>query len=285
VLTTWIEQAQDKTGLAVGRLGWLVASSVVIAALQRSLHADGAPRFLLKGGAYLEVRLGLNARATGDIDTLFRGDFDEFLTSLDETLRDPWGPVEFRRSEIEVMENTRRIVKPRRFRVQLLIRGSIWRAIKVEAAPDEGSAGAHFEALPGTSLTHFGLPSSHEPAGIVLNYQVAQKLHACTDPHQPPNLSNDRPRDLVDLLLIREAFYGPDADLASLRIACEDIFTSRAAELQHLGFEPREWPPTVIAHDHWDADYGRAAGDVDFPLTLAEAVDAVNAWVAEIAAA
>ena len=35
VLDAWVNQAQDNVAVAVGRLGWLVASSVVIAALPR----------------------------------------------------------------------------------------------------------------------------------------------------------------------------------------------------------------------------------------------------------
>ena len=50
-LDTWVAQAQATTGVEARRLGWLVASSVVIAALQRALADDGRPRFLLKAGA------------------------------------------------------------------------------------------------------------------------------------------------------------------------------------------------------------------------------------------
>lgn len=63
VLDTWIAHAVGSTGIVERRLGWIVASSVAIAALQRAVHSDGRPRFLLKGGTYLEVRLGLRSRA------------------------------------------------------------------------------------------------------------------------------------------------------------------------------------------------------------------------------
>ena len=96
-LDGWVAHGADETGMAVRRLGWIVASSVVVAALQRALHDDGRPVFLLKGGAYLEIRLGLATRATKDVDTLFRGDFDKFIDSLDEALRQPWGALELDR--------------------------------------------------------------------------------------------------------------------------------------------------------------------------------------------
>jgi Nucleotidyl transferase AbiEii toxin, Type IV TA system len=133
-LDQWVQQAQPKTGIAAGRLGWLVASSVVIAALQQARSGDGHPRFLLKGGAYLEVRLGLRARATKDIDTMFRGDFSEFASVLDEALSESWGAIELVRTELEPIVGARRVVKPFRFKVKLLVNGQPWRTIDVEAA-------------------------------------------------------------------------------------------------------------------------------------------------------
>ncbi len=41
VLETWVAQAQPRVGVDAGRLGWLIASTVVIAALQR----DGLEKF------------------------------------------------------------------------------------------------------------------------------------------------------------------------------------------------------------------------------------------------
>lgn len=57
VLNAWVNQAQVQVGLDAGRLGWLVASTVVVAALQRAIDKEGRTRFLLKGGTYLQHRL------------------------------------------------------------------------------------------------------------------------------------------------------------------------------------------------------------------------------------
>ncbi len=282
-LDAWIEQAQPKTGVGSGRLGWLVASSVVIAALQRTRADDGHPRFLLKGGAYLEVRFGLRARATKDIDTLFRGDFDDFLEVLDATLAESWGAIELQRTEVAVIEGARRVVKPRRLKVKLLINGQTWRSIVVEVAADEGQAGAHVDLFAGPPLGHFGLPSPAEMAGIVFDYQVAQKVHACTDPHEPPDQINDRARDLVDLVLIRDAFYRDETDLASLRAACVDVFAARATDAHTLGLNVRAWPPIVRAYADWRTDFADAAEGRD--LTLDDAVDQINDWIRRIDAA
>jgi hypothetical protein len=258
---------------------------VVIAALQRTAAEDGHPRFLLKGGAYLEARLGLRSRATKDIDTLFRGDFDDLIDVLDASIREPWGVLELQRTEVEVIERAHRIVKPRRFKVKLLVNGQTWRSVDVEVAPDEGLAGAEVDVFPGPPLGHFGLPSPVELTGIVFDYQVAQKLHACSDPHEPPEAINDRARDIVDLLLVRAGFYGNGADAVSLRAACIDLFESRAAEAQKLGVRDRAWPPTVVAHEHWHADFETASVAVGLDVGLIDAIAEVNAWIGEIDAA
>ncbi len=130
----------------------------------------------------------------------------------------------------------------------------------------------------------FGLPDPDVLVGIALRHQIAQKLHAVSDPHDPPDAVNDRPRDVVDLLLLRglaaAAGSPTNADVAA---AARAVFRARADEAVRLGREPRHWPPTVVAHPHWAADYERAAGSASFPLGLDEAVGLLNAWIEELA--
>ena len=66
-------QAQVRAGLSADRLSWLVASTVVVAALQRAVDDTGTPLFLLKGGTYLQHRLHRQGRATKDVDGIARG--------------------------------------------------------------------------------------------------------------------------------------------------------------------------------------------------------------------
>jgi len=91
----WIQQAESKVGIGAGRLGWMVASNVVIAVLQRIASDDGEPLFLLKGGTYIELRLGVRARATKDVDTLFRGSFENYLKTVDRSLAEPFDGITF----------------------------------------------------------------------------------------------------------------------------------------------------------------------------------------------
>lgn len=285
VLNTWIAQAEGKMGAEAGggRLGWLVASSIAIAAVQRAVDASGQRLFLLKGGTLLQHRLSAVARATRDVDGIVRGDMDEFLTSLDSALKHPWGSVTMRREEVEVVETPTKLIKPRRFDLVLEIRGVTWRRVRFEISPDEAGIGAESESVAPPSLAGFGLPDPDALAGIAMRYQVAQKLHAVSDPHEPPDYLNDRARDVVDLLLIRDLIADTRYPaLADVRDASLAVFLAREAEARELSLPTRQWPPTVIALPHWKGDYARAAESGGISLSLDEAVAEVNAWITEI---
>lgn len=255
VLNTWIAQAEGKMGAEEGggRLGWLVASSIAIAAVQRAVDASGQRLFLLKGGTLLQHRLSAAARATRDFDGIVRGDMDEFLTSLDSALKHPWGPVTMRREEVEVIETPTKLIKPRRFDLVLEIRGVTWRRVRFEISPDEAGIGAESESVAPPSLAGFGLPDPDALVGIALRYQVAQKLHAVSDPHEPPDYLNDRARDIVDLLLIRDLIADTRYPaLADVRDASLAVFFAREAEARELSPHP-----TMAADRHRAASLDR----------------------------
>ena len=278
----WIHDAERELGIGVRRLGWMVASGVVAAAIQRVRHTDGLPRFLIKGGAYLELRLGLRARATKDVDTLFRGNFDDSIDVLDEALAEPFDGITFKRTEPEEINVPGRVVKPRRFDILLRLRGKTWRHITLEVSADEGGAGAAADQFRPPSLAHFGLGTPEMTAALVMDYQVAQKLHACTDPHTEEH-PNDRVRDVVDLHLLKSAFYDEGHDLHSLATACRSLFAARAEEARQTGqVTPRLWPPEIVAHPPWRVDYSTYAEEVELSLSLDEAVLAINKWIEEI---
>lgn len=281
ILDQWVQNASTALNIGVARTGWLLSSTIVIAALQRALGADGEPLFLLKGGVYLERRLGVSARATKDVDTLFRGSHAEFMESLDQTLAESWGPFELSRSEVETIVAPR-VVKPRRFNVMLSIRGVTWRRIQVEVSFDDGHVGDYREKVPVPGTQFFGIASPAALVGISMNYQVAQKLHACTDAHDPPSFSNGRVRDIVDLTLMKDNFYSQGSGLSGILAAATDTFTTRALDAVELGNSPRSWPPRIISNSVWEATYQRPADQAGLTLTLAQAIDDLNNWIAEI---
>ncbi len=117
-----------------------------------------------------------------------------------------------------------------------------------------------------------------------MRFQIAQKLHAVSDPHEPPDSINDRARDVVDLLLLRDLIATTDSPtLAEVREAGVAVFEARAAEAAELGRPTRVWPPTIAAQGHWTDDYARAAASGGIELSLDAAVTEVNDWIVAIA--
>lgn len=50
ILNGWLSQLAGSAGVPSNRLGWIAASTIVIALLQRAKGEDGGPLFLVKGG-------------------------------------------------------------------------------------------------------------------------------------------------------------------------------------------------------------------------------------------
>lgn len=288
VLTKWVDAEEKTHGVAGGQLRWLIASTVVTAALQRAVDTDNRPRFRLKGGTYLRYLLDWAGRPTKDIDGIIAGDIESFLTELDDSLKEPWGPLTLRRDgEVEIIDTPDRVIKPRRLQILVQLKGITWQKVQVEISADEGHATQEADTVIPAGLQRFGLPNEADVLfTIALRYQIAQKLHACTSPHDPPEAYNDRARDLVDLVLLRRYINdngGPTT--AELLAAARDIFASRATEAAQLGRPQRTWPPVVVAYPDWRTDYANAATKADLNVTLAEAVAQVNDWINEIDAA
>lgn len=279
VLNAWIAQAQTRLETAGPRLGWLVAATVTSAALQRAVDEHGEPLFLLKGGTMLQYRLPGMSRTTKDIDGLVRGDLGEFLFALDTALAEPWGPLTLTRDEVEVIKVPNRIANPRRFDIIVALNGVTWRRVQVEISPDEGQAGTSAERIAAPSLSGFGLPSPDHLTSLSMAYQIAQKIHACTDPHNPPELLNDRARDVVDLLLLRDLINATqNPTLSDVRAAIKDVFTARATEASAAEGPTRSWPTRAIAYTHWETSYSKSASSAGVTVNLREAISQLNTW-------
>ncbi|NHM14736.1 nucleotidyl transferase AbiEii/AbiGii toxin family protein [Xiamenia xianingshaonis] len=284
VLETWIARAEQEIDPArSGRLAWLISTTVCAAKLQSVLDAQGGSRFALKGGTLMQHRLGLAARATKDLDGMIRGDIDDFMEAFDSSLGEDWGPVSFQRSEVEVIRTPVKVVKPRRFNLFLIIRGQTWRKVQVEIAPSEGHADESFDLLPAPRLDAFGIPTPDHLVGLTLSYQIAQKVHGATDPHDPPVFVNRRARDVVDLLLLKglvESAGDPGGN--EIKAAIVDVFESRAEEAKLLGRPVRTLPAKITAYPHWGVDYAEAANGASVKIPMEEAINEVNGWLLKL---
>lgn len=126
---------------------------------------------------------------------------------------------------------------------------------------------------PAVGVAPVQLPDLPAVPFLPVRYQVAQKLHACTE-DPTPDYSNNRLRDIYDILLIRDLSVEPH-DYPAIREACEEIFGSR-------GKQP--WPPTVVRRDGWGVLWQNLQATEGSALPLDKALVEINAFIAAVAA-
>lgn len=252
-------------GIAPDRVRRWMTTMVMIGALDRVQANPSEPLFLIKGGVAMELRLRHGARATKDLDMMFLGDSSLFLAALDDALGEPYSSFSFERGPPEPIRDTGSL----RLDVRVQFNGRSWATARLEVSPPEGRAGQEAQLLNAISLADFGLVGPETVRCLSIRYQIAQKLHACTETF-PDGHENDRFRDLIDLLLLRAL----DIDLASLRDACLDVFHVR---------RKHAWPPTLTVPSSWAAPYRRQAEELDFSVVnVDEAAAGVRHFIAEV---
>jgi nucleotidyltransferase AbiEii toxin of type IV toxin-antitoxin system len=270
VLQRWVGQLAREQGIAPGRVQRWISFMVVAAMLDHARDENRDPVFVLKGGAAMELRLGLRARATKDYDTAYRKSMEGMLDRLDASLRDGFGDFTATRTEPEPIAET----EAQRLDIKLSYRGRSWGTLQLEVAAAEGDAGREIDRVPGKPLDALGIDTPVDVPCVSIRYQIAQKLHACTevpaDGHE-----NDRFRDLIDLLLLEELVE--EDEWPAVREACEEIFRLRARH---------PWPPTVTVYETWPDPYGALAAELGFQLVeVKAAANAVQAMIGLIAEA
>ena len=104
-----------------------------------------------------------------------------------------------------------------------------------------------------------------------VRYQIAQKIHACTEVPEDDR-PNDRFRDLIDIQLLHELI--PPDGLASLREACIEIFEARRMHSS---------PPEIVIWPAWPEGFARMAREIGFqPDDVVDAARELRRFIAEI---
>lgn len=142
---------------------------VVAAMLDHARDKNEDPLFVLKGGAAMELRLGLRARATKDYDTAYRQAIDGMLARLDGALRHGFGDFTAARTEPELIAET----GAQRLDIKLGYRGRSWGTVRLEVAAAEGKAGREIDRVPGKPLDSLGLAAPTEIPCVSVRYQIA----------------------------------------------------------------------------------------------------------------
>ena len=250
--------------IAPDRMRRWISTMTLIGALDR-VRADERPRFLIKGGVSMELRLGLGARSTQDLDIIFRGPTAELLDALDEAFEQSYSGFEFRRKgEPQAIRDT----GSKRLSLQVSFQRRGWQTLAVEIARSEADES---DLVPSAiSLADFKLDSPKRVTCLSLRYQIAQKLHAVTE--QPAGRANLRHWDLIDLILLRALLA---EDLWRVRDACVETFKDRGTH---------DWPPTLKVPDTWSEPYRRDVNEIsaDLPEDVQAAAEAVAEFIAVI---
>lgn len=251
MLARWLDEAANESGVAAGRLrrrlGFMILAAILDSARD---HDDGQPLFLVKGGVAMELRTSGSARATKDFDTALRAEPANLATHLDPALRAGFGDFTAARTPIEPVRNTGAL----RCEIKIAYRNKPVVTVPFEIARSEADMGLDIDRVPALSLAHVGLEGPETVACIAIRWQIAQKLHACTE--RPTDRENDRFRDLLDLQVLRDLVQ--EHSWPEVRVACITVFEGRA---QHA------WPPDLTIPEPWHAGYQAMAEGIGFEVT------------------
>ncbi len=136
-----------------------------------------------------------------------------------------------------------------RVEVAITYEGRPFQTIDVDLGPEDAPTKPIAAAL--DVIETLAVPIPQPIFCVAMAAQIAQKIHAGTNPTIVADPVQDRARDIVDIVLL-DALGQLDAD--SVRTAAEAIFTQRS---EH------NWPP-IIPHypDSWLATMGTLASDL-----------------------
>lgn len=263
VLTKWVDAFARERGLTSGRVRDWVSYMVLGGHLEKASRAEGGPRFFIKGAVALEMRLPSKARATKDIDFIVDGVGDESLIeALRQALTGEYQGFNFRVKGAPYFMPNDSV----RVEVVLDYKGRSWGTVQVDMSPREGQR-TEVELIEPLDLDPFGLVTPEALPCLALRYHVAHKIHAMTAPPRSEEAPNERFRDLVDALLIREILV----DLGGVRAACVEVFALRGTH---------GWPPDFIPPESWREPFERLANEVGLPVgSIDQAVEEAREFI------
>lgn len=249
-----IDRFAKLRGIPPDRARKLISFMAICGCLSNAVAKGVIQMYLVKGGVAMEARFGLRARATKDIDIGLMSASQDLLLSLESALAVGYAEYQFRNKSSRELENG--IV---RAEVSILYLGQPWATVDVDL--NTASHDATTEDLDAIDFSELGLPLPSQIVCLGALEQIAQKIHALTEP-LPEGRRNERVHDVLDVLLI-DSHEKPD--YSRLRSLCEREFEKRAIHA---------WPPAGFKFsDHWKRPIETLARENGFPLTDASALE------------
>ena len=245
----------------------------MLATILDGLDQGGAPRLAFKGGASMEIRFGVAARASRDVDALVNVSLDDAFAEIGERLNAGWEG--FTGKLTERTETTRAGITPapQRYKIKLAYHDRPFATLAFEVSRAEANSFELLEQIHNAvDMDKVQLGPAADVVVLSVHYQIAQKLHACTE--VPAQGSNPRVHDIYDILLL--AGIVENARLAQTRAACEDTFAHRS---KHA------WPPALPVWDDWEQIWDALDVPDDARYSYAEARQRFEQLIRQIAEA
>lgn len=230
-----LKNAASKSGASLGRLRKTIAFERFLARL-----VIAAPdRWVLKGALALDFRLGGITRTTKDID-LGRIDdehaaTEDFVSAQALDLGDFFSFDVRRTAALDAAQEFSAV----RYTVRAELAGRTYETFPVDVGFSDPLPWSPDRIRPTQPLAFAGIAPTEIPV-LPIEQHVAEKLHAYTRSYGTDATASTRPKDLIDIVLIKRSTR---LDAAALHTALVATFTTR--DLQplpnSLSAPPRAW--------------------------------------------
>lgn len=242
-----LKQRADDSGTDLSRLRRVAVFDRIAARLSAAERG-----WVLKGGASLEFRLGVRARATKDIDLALPDGPCDGATLREELIETLAVDVDGDRFVFSVKPPT--ALEPDaagrpgwRFSIDSLLAGKTFASVRLDVAlRGEELAATELITLPG--VLQFADVPPRTMESVDRRQHFAEKLHAFTRDYG--DRPNTRVKDLVDMILLIEDGLTPDRTLLDV---VTHVFTAR--EAHPVPQDVPEPPPA------WTREYPKLAED------------------------
>ncbi len=257
-----VRDAAQADGTAEDRLRRAISTTALNGALYNAQASAVIPFYYLKGGMALELRFGLKARASKDVDIGLVHNGPDLLAKFDDVLAAGYEAFSFERKSAKELKNG-----TWRLEIRVAYHGRPWGTVDVDLVAANYDVAA--DEVPGIDLARFNLKSGPPVKVLAIERQIGEKLHALSAPPIDGN-KPERARDIADLLFCRGQMQ---LDFTKLQEACEAIFEERKAH---------DWPPSFVLPDSWIAPLETHLADLGIRLEAKEAVRELHTLIAAI---
>lgn len=250
-------------GITVARYRDRLNRIVLLATLERAVEQGVIDTYHVKGGAAIELRFGMRARATRDIDLELAVAIEQLPVVFAAALAVGYDDFTF------ALRTRPRAVREDAVHVEVAMsyRGLRWATIDVDLAPAQ--AGAFADTLP---IGAAEIPSIVGNArAMKTEFLIAQKIHAATRPDEP-DYQYYYARHVVDVLFLATT----GVDLVDVRTACHAVFAARAAQ------DGRDWPPELDLPTRWLGDYDVTLREYDLSVRAQDVPAAFSRFLFDV---